>query len=318
MFCDATRSYGAVVYLRVVSLCGVFTNLLMRLTPVVSENKRKGRNGDEISLPRLGVLIGVHASNFASKELKVRKGYLWTDSECVLQWIRTTKLLPVFVENRIKEIKKETDITFCYVPSKVNLADHVTRGLTVPEIDSNNYLWWHGPEWLKLNESTWPSWNIPDLTPEELLMDVDRKTSSVIYDITNVANDLCSYLSLLMMDETKYSSLRKFLCATVYCLKYIYTVPQGKCVETRLKIFRKYRLLEKVLANMTASSIYSQEIKSAILLWIFVIQHRRFPDDIFVAIGKHRKNCLRKQLGLKLDDVGMLREIHECYVTRKY
>ena len=76
----------------------------------------------------------------------------------------------------------------------------------------------------------------------------------------------------------------------VYCLKYIYLKVIQKCnVETRLKIFRKYRLLEKVFANMTASSIYSQEIKSAILLWIFVIKHRRFLD-VLVAIEKHRKN----------------------------
>jgi len=84
----------------------------------------------------LGVLIGVHASKFVVTELKflVSKRYLWTDSECVLHWIKTTKLLPTFGENHIKEIKRKTDITFCYVPSKQNPADYVTRGLTVPEI----------------------------------------------------------------------------------------------------------------------------------------------------------------------------------------
>ena len=59
---------------------------------------------------------------------------------------------------------------------------------------------------------------------------------------------------------------------------------------------------------MIADSIYSRENKSAILLRIFVIQHRRYPD-VFVAIVKHRKNCLQRQLGLKLDDVEILR----CY-----
>ena len=48
-------------------------------------------------------------------------------------------------------------------------ADYATRGLTVPEM-VNNDLWLHGPEWLKLIESAWPSWNVPDLTPEELWM----------------------------------------------------------------------------------------------------------------------------------------------------
>ena len=92
-------------------------------------------------------------------------------------------------------------------------------------------------------EITRPSWNIPDLTPEELLMDVDKKMSSVIYDINNVAIDLCSCASLLMTDEAKYSSSRKFLHVMVYCLKYIFLKVKQKCnMETRLKIFRKYRL----------------------------------------------------------------------------
>jgi len=193
VFCDAsTRSYGDAVYLRVISSCGPFTNLVfckMRLALVVSEKKRKGQELNEISLPcleLLGVLIGVRASKFVVTELKfpVRKRYLWTDSECVLHWIKTTKLLPTLVENHIKEIKRETDITFRYVSSKQNPADYVTRGLTVPEI-INNDLWWHGPEWLKLIESTWPSWNVPDLIPEALLTD---SKSNVIYDVTNVVN----------------------------------------------------------------------------------------------------------------------------------
>ena len=46
----------------------------MRLTPAVSKKKRKGREVDEISLPRLellGVLMGVRASNSVSRELKL-------------------------------------------------------------------------------------------------------------------------------------------------------------------------------------------------------------------------------------------------------
>ena len=82
----------------------------------------------------------------------------------------------------------------------------------------NNDLWWHGPEWLKLIESGWPSWNVPDLTPEELLMNADQKGSNVIHEITNVANDsgnFDSHLSLLTINETKYSSLRKLLHVSV-------------------------------------------------------------------------------------------------------
>jgi len=60
----------------------------MRLAPDGS-GKKKVKNSGEITLPRLellGVLIGVRAANFITKELKlpISRRYLWTDSECVL------------------------------------------------------------------------------------------------------------------------------------------------------------------------------------------------------------------------------------------
>ena len=108
----------------------------MRLAPSSTGKKKNANNSGEITLPRLellGVLIGVRAANFIVQELKlpIYKRYLWTDSECVLHWMKSSKLLPLFVENRIKEIRMEKDITFCYIPSKQNPADYATRGLTV-------------------------------------------------------------------------------------------------------------------------------------------------------------------------------------------
>ena len=148
-FCDASmKLYAAAVYLRVIGHNNIQINLMfskMRLTPVMSG---KGKKCKDITLPcleLLAVLIGVRASNFVIKELKlsISKRVLWTDSECVLHWMKTTKPLPLFVENRIVEIRKSKDITFCYIPSQQNPADYATRGLTVLEIANAN-LWWHG------------------------------------------------------------------------------------------------------------------------------------------------------------------------------
>ena len=69
---------------------------------------------------------------------------LWTDSTCVLHWLKTTKPLPLFVENRVAEIKRVSDITFHYIPSDQNHADLPTRGLPANEL-SDVTLWWHGP-----------------------------------------------------------------------------------------------------------------------------------------------------------------------------
>ena len=320
IFCDASiKSYAAVVYIRIISQHGIQSNLMfskMRLAPVTSSRGQKGKKCKDITLPRLellAVLIGVRAGNFVTKELKlpISKRILWTDSECVLHWMKTTKPLPLFVENRIIEIRKEKDITFCYIPSNQNPADYATRGLTVPEIVDAN-LWWHGPGWLISNEVDWPRWNFPDITPERLEQCMERggkQGSQIIYEIANVVREesKADYLSPLTIDEHKCSSLRKLLRITVYCFKFIDARVLSKCsTGLKEKALGKCKILKRVFNDMKTNSIYSHEIKNAMLIWIYVIQRRRFPD-VFKAIQKHHRNCLQQQLGLKVDDDGILR-----------
>ena len=62
----------------------------------------------------MAVLIGVRAANFVRHELRITisEKILWTDSQCMLHWLRTPKPLSVFVENRIKEIKMSREFKF--------------------------------------------------------------------------------------------------------------------------------------------------------------------------------------------------------------
>ena len=187
----------------------------LRLAPLGSKKHPNVEQG-QVSLPRmelLAVLIGVRAIKFVTRELKlpIAKRMVFSDSECVLYWIKSTKRLPVFIQNRITEIRKEQDFVFAYVPSSQNPADFATRGLTVAEITGCS-LWWHGPEWLQLREETWPTWNLPSITPERLeyyLSQTKMVGSSVIYEATNVKEAVVkqTYLSLFIIDETRYSSL---------------------------------------------------------------------------------------------------------------
>ena len=52
------------------------------------------------------MLIGIRAIKFVTKELKLKmaRRIFWTDSQCVLHWLKTKKPLSVFIENRIEEI----------------------------------------------------------------------------------------------------------------------------------------------------------------------------------------------------------------------
>lgn len=63
--------------------------------------------------------------------LNISERFLWTDSQCVLHWLKTKKPLSVFVDNRIKEIKQQQNMTFRYIISSHNPSDSATRGLTL-------------------------------------------------------------------------------------------------------------------------------------------------------------------------------------------
>jgi len=62
---------------------------------------------------------------------------LWTDSTYVLHWLKTNKPLPTFVENRVKEVLKESDVQLLfdiYHLTRSNPADLPTRGLLVSQV----------------------------------------------------------------------------------------------------------------------------------------------------------------------------------------
>ena len=113
------------------------------------DNKRKrGNTLKHVSIPRLellALLIGTQVTNFVTKELMldISKTAIFTDSQCVLHWVRSCKPLPVFVQNRVNEIKT-SKASYLWLYSESNPADLATRGLTISELKESN-LWWHGP-----------------------------------------------------------------------------------------------------------------------------------------------------------------------------
>ena len=126
IFCDASmKAYATVLYLRVNDGTKFRVNLLFSKMRLVPTTRKKGKNLKNITIPRLellAVLIGVRAANFLVKELgmNVSKRILWSDSQCVLHWLKTKKPLSVFVENRVKEILVEKDISTRYIFSEEN------------------------------------------------------------------------------------------------------------------------------------------------------------------------------------------------------
>ena len=76
----------------------------------------------------MSVLIGTKSLRFAAEAMRLENAekILWTDSQCVLQWIT-----PVFVRNRVTENINETDVAFRYINTKYKTSRYtITRNVS--------------------------------------------------------------------------------------------------------------------------------------------------------------------------------------------
>ena len=96
----------------------------------------------------------------------------------------------------------------------------------------------------------------------------------------------------------------------MYCLKFIKQLMwRNLSNEFKRNIEEKYKLLVLVFNSLSNEiSISAGDIKLAAMVWVYCIQQRKL-SDVVLAIKMKRKHCLIQQLGLKFDNVGLLR----CY-----
>ena len=90
------KAYATTLYLRANDGTKFQINLLfskMRSVPIAKKKRLK-----DVTIPHLGllaVLIGVRAANFLVRELEmsISKQILWSDSQCILHWLKQKYLL---------------------------------------------------------------------------------------------------------------------------------------------------------------------------------------------------------------------------------
>ncbi|XP_063620742.1 uncharacterized protein LOC134793124 [Cydia splendana] len=150
-FTDASlQAYAASVFL----VCGSEKSFIIgksRLIPI--------KDQESLKIPRLellGVLIGSRLIKFVLKFLqqKIVRQVLWTDSQIVIEWCKSDKLLPPFVARRIKEIKTNKDLEIRYLPTELNPADVGTRPTCSRE---DREKWLSGPQFIVQDPKTWPT-----------------------------------------------------------------------------------------------------------------------------------------------------------------
>lgn len=154
VFADASISaYGAVAY-------------LLWPTPDVHEVRlisAKARVAPlrQSTIPRLELMAALLASRLAKtiyEEFKEKPASveLWCDSKVVLHWLRSdSSLMKAFVGVRIAEIQSTwNEEHWRYVPTDLNPADDLSRGLHAEELDGR---WMKVPAFLKKPKEEWPA-----------------------------------------------------------------------------------------------------------------------------------------------------------------
>ena len=112
----------------------------------------------------------------------------WVDSLYVVFWIQgQSRDYKPFVSHRIGEIPEHSNPDqWRYVPTKLNPADHGTRGLTVSEL-AECELWWKGPKFLLYLESEWPERK--SSKPSEALKEVKCERRAVEQPTTRLPDE---------------------------------------------------------------------------------------------------------------------------------
>jgi len=115
-----------------------------------------------ISIPKLellGAIVGTRLVQGVMRVLVVPMSQVifWCDSTNVLWWIKgCSRTYKPFVANRIGKIQSASSPNqWRYVPTDLNPAGFLTRGLQVSELICKKS-WWGGPDYLHGDEEAWP------------------------------------------------------------------------------------------------------------------------------------------------------------------
>jgi hypothetical protein len=271
IFCDASQKAAAAsVYLRKNAAGSITSDLVFAKTRIAPIEPSQ-------TIPRLelvAVELGVNLKEFVKAELRlpIEKFVVWSDSQCVLQWLRKTRLTTKFVKNRVESILKHKDVEFRYVPTAENPADLPSRGCSVLML-KENATWWHGPSWLVQQESRWPKCPFGDNVAEAEIVAVQVDSSS-------------SAMTPLVIPIKNYSFLYKLLRVTAFVLR-------------ALRNFRSPPQSREVGRLRVA------ELAAAREFWDKLTQSRWFPEILRTGTASKQSNMY--QLNVFVDQKGIIR-----------
>ena len=253
-FSDASQlAYAGVVCLRAEYTPGTITTSLVVAKTKVAPIKK-------ITIPRLelcGALILARLLHHCRRVLNLdsEQVHAWTDSTIVLNWLsRSPRKFKTYVGNRIAHIVEMLPAQhWRHVTGTENPADCASRGLMPSQLLDND-LWWHGPDWLRRDSTTWPKQ--PHLAPNSPSDEENELCVKCLHVITCSQPD-----PILPFDQ--YSSFNKILRITAWVRRFI-----NNC-QARMKN-----------TVPTIGPLKMKELKTSERYWIALSQGSHFAREI--------------------------------------
>ena len=246
----------------------------------------------------------LHVEVLKALELPIVKEILWTDSETVLSWLTNAVRRPkVFVYNRRRDILRITSSEqWRYVNTAHNPSDLATRGLPTRKITSES-IWLKGPEFLRRDESEWPTWKPPKVCEENL--ELLPPSETLVVTVTPCHSNIPlpgEFVSQESPEEKTFAMLWKF--------------------SSLSKLLRVTAWLARLSSKVKSYHLTSADLESALLEVVRLAQTEYFTAAILDKIQSKGfinalENCSNKALKEKLrplsklvpyvDDQGLLR-----------
>ena len=207
VFADASRgAFGTCVYLRSKESTGAVNVRFVAAKSRVAPLK-------DLTIPRLELQAAVLASRLCKSienevRIPLQESILFTDSEIVLAWIRNQgRRLKPFVSSLVEEIQSNIQpAQWKHIPSEHNVADDVSRGISVVELSER---WKNGPEFLKLPKESWP---IENTKPDQEEVEKECRKTEVVGAVSTVTTT-CA------IDCERFSSWRRLVRVTAWVLR---------------------------------------------------------------------------------------------------
>ena len=259
-FSDASEiGYGTVSYLRSINENGKINCAFLFAKSRLAPMKR-------ITIPRLELTeatLAVKIDGMLRRELEISidKSVFWTDSTCVLRYIRNKeKRFHTFVANRIAVIHDGSDPNqWHYVATKENPADDASRGLSANDFLTSKR-WILGPEFLWKQADLWPTCdeNISVVADDDV--EVKRLVHTHSVEISN--NGMSSRIF------SRFSSWFKLKKAVAWLLRFkkwmLHSI-RNKDEQHQLKFQKRITVdemneAESVIVKCVQSECFAEEI----------------------------------------------------------